>query len=456
MILIIDDDIAIRTSLKLLLNKAGHRTHQCDTPEKALDWVRGNMPKAILLDLNFGARTSGEQGMELLQKLKIFCPDTPVLLITAWGSIDLAVQGMKLGAFDFITKPWKNHQLVQSINNALEIAKLRKTEKQEEKSQVESLKNYDFSNIITQSEEMIDILKLIGRISQTDAPVLITGESGTGKELVAEALHNNSKRKQKPFVKVNLGGISASLFESEMFGHKKGAFTDAHTDRMGRFEMAEGGTIFLDEIGELELSSQVKLLRVLQEQSYEVLGDSTTRQANIRVVCATNKNLPEMVGKGLFREDLFYRINLIQVTLPPLRKRVTDIPLLARHFVKKTCATQQLPEPTLSKEAISHLKKLNFAGNIRELKNMVERSVLLCTGDEITEESFQPTPSSPSIEGQIKPGLVTLDEMEAILIRQTMESFNGNISKVARSLGLSRGALYRRLEKFGIPYEKGQ
>ena len=305
MILIIDDDSAVRSSLSFMLKRAGYEAQTVPGPREAMDVVRAETPALILMDMNFTLSTTGEEGLTLLKQVKIFRPDVPVILMTAWGSIQLAVQGMQAGAFDFITKPWNNAALLQRIETALELAAVPKGAPEE---QSETLNR---SHIIGKSQGLMEVLNTVARIARTNASVLITGESGTGKELIAEAIHINSQRVKQPFVKVNLGGISQSLFESEMFGHKKGAFTDATTDRVGRFELANKGTIFLDEIGDLDPSCQVKLLRVLQDQTFEVLGDSRPRKTDIRVVSATNADLRKMVSERTFREDLFYRINLI-------------------------------------------------------------------------------------------------------------------------------------------------
>jgi DNA-binding NtrC family response regulator len=452
MVLIIDDDKAVRVSLKFLLKQNNYQAVAVSGPEEALDWMRTNTPSLVLMDMNFSLDTSGREGIELLRKTRIFHPEVPVILITGWGSIELAVQGMKNGASDFITKPWNNQTLLDSVKTNL----LLSEESPEEYDNRKELgQQYDFSGIIGRNGELLKVLNMVGRISKTDATVLITGESGTGKELIAEAIHKNSHRNDKPFVKVNLGGISSSLFESEMFGHKKGAFTDAKEDRQGRFEIADEGTIFLDEIGELDHASQVKLLRVLQEKQYESLGESKTKKVDVRVICATNKNLMELVNKGAFREDLYYRINLINIRLPALRERTEDVPVLAESFAKTTSSENDLPLKTISKEAKKYLKELNYPGNIRELKNMVERTVLLSPNDELEKEDFMDyhQDSPGEINYTNRPGLQTIDEMEKQLIEETMSFYKGNLSKVARSLGLSRGALYRRLEKHDIRYE---
>jgi two-component system NtrC family response regulator len=297
----------------------------------------------------------------------------------------------------------------------------------------------------------MDVLKTIERIAQTNASVLITGESGTGKELIAEAVHKNSPRAKKPFVKVNLGGISQSLFESEMFGHKKGAFTDASSDRVGRFELADKGTIFLDEIGDLDMSCQVKLLRVLQEQTFEVLGDSRPRKVDIRVVSATNADLSQMVKDHTFREDLFYRINLITVHLPALRERKEDIPLLVRHFAGQQCRSNGLPTVDFTPEAMDYLQSLPYPGNIRELKNLVERTILVSGKETLDADDFKAQNHQPEEAVTIK-GMegLTLEETERQRILQAMEQYDNNVSQVAAALGVSRPALYRRLEKYNI------
>ena len=309
-------------------------------------------------------------------------------------------------------------------------------------------------HIIGKSQELTDVLNTIARIARTNASVLITGESGTGKELIAEAIHINSQRAKQPFIKVNLGGISQSLFESEMFGHKKGAFTDASADRIGRFEMANKGTIFLDEIGDLDPSCQVKLLRVLQDQTFEVLGDSRPRKTDIRVISATNADLRKMVSEHTFREDLFYRINLITVKLPALRERRGDIPLLARHFADRQAEANNLPRTEFSADAHQFLSRLPFPGNIRELKNLVERTILVSGKAILDASDFDAQylrQDDPKATGASLSGM-TLDEIERQTILHTLERCKGNLSQVATALGISRAALYRRLEKYGINY----
>ncbi|HEX9187638.1 MAG TPA: sigma-54 dependent transcriptional regulator, partial [Vicinamibacteria bacterium] len=310
MILVVDDDASVTASLGLLLRQAGYAVRTAAGPAEAL--AVAEAPSLVLQDMNFSRHTSGEEGLALLRELKDRWPALPVVLMTAWGSIPLAVEGMKAGAADFVTKPWTNAQLLQSVRTALGLAAARPAAAGAAPSRDELDTRCDFGELAGEDPRLLAALEVVARIAPTDASVLVTGESGTGKELVAEAIHRNSRRRDGPFVKVNLGGIATSLFESEMFGHVKGAFTDARADRQGRFALAEGGTIFLDEIGEVEPSAQVKLLRVLQDRTYEVLGSSASRTVDVRVVSATNRDLDEMVARGQFREDLLYRLNLIR------------------------------------------------------------------------------------------------------------------------------------------------
>lgn len=438
MILIVDDDAAIRKSLEFLLKRAGYDVESCPDPESALQKVRSNEYQLILMDMNFGISTSGEDGIALLRKVKIFQPDTPVILITAWGSIELAVEGIKAGAFDFITKPWNNHLLLQRIETALSV---------NAKNQESESKPFDNGGIIYRNSEMKNLLSTVERIAPTDAPVLILGENGTGKEMIANVIHINSKRRTKPFVMVNLGGISQSLFESEMFGHAKGAFTGAVGARKGRFELADKGTIFLDEIGDLDLSSQVKLLRVLQQHTFEVLGDSRPKKVDIRVVCATNADIPAMVREGRFREDLFYRINLITLRVPALRERPDDIPLLVNHFMASLAATMGSSPSEISSDAMEYLTRLPYPGNIRQLKNMVERAMLM-GGDRLEISDFSSQPGAEAMSESR--GASRLEDAERYAIEQALERAGGNHSTAARILGVTRQTLYRRMEKYGL------
>ena len=454
MILVIDDDISIRTSLSFMLKHAHYDVQAVASPKEAIAIVRTTAPELILMDMNYSLTTTGDEGITLLKQVKIFQPDTPVILMTAWGSISLAVKGMQAGAQDFVTKPWNNAALMQQIETALA---LNAKKKLVEETAPEKKGKFDRSHIIGKSKALMDVLKTIEQVANTNASVLITGESGTGKELIAEAVHRNSPRAKKPFVKVNLGGISQSLFESEMFGHKKGAFTDASSDRVGRFEMADKGTIFLDELGELDLSCQVKLLRVLQEQTFEVLGDSRPRKVDIRVVSATNANLQEMVKQRTFREDLFYRVNLITVHLPALRERREDIPLLVRHFADMQCEANGRPKVDFTPEAMRFLQNLPYPGNIRELKNLVERTLLVCGKDTLDANDFKGQVVMQEVKATDSNDMtmedMTLDEAERQQILRTLEKYDNNLTQVATVLGLTRQTLYRRLEKHNIKIE---
>ncbi len=355
---------------------------------------------------------------------------------------------MKLGANDFLSKPWNNSHLVQTIKTALSLSKSDSNHF----SRKDLDKAYNFKKIIGDDPKLLSILTTAGRIAETNASVLILGESGTGKELLAEAIHQNSQRKNKNFVKVNLGGISSTLFESEMFGHKKGAFTDAKTDRIGRFELADKGTIFLDEIGELDISNQVKLLRVLQDRTFEILGSSKTKTSDFRIVSATNQNLEKLVNDNKFREDLFYRINLITLRIPSLRERPNDIPLLANYFLQ-TLNESYKREIQISPNAMNWLKTQNWFGNIRELKNLVERVFLVSTNSILEVEDFEKMQNSiekKSTKSLPEVGAMTLEEIEKEMVQKALTFHKNNVSKAAKSLGLSRAAFYRRLEKYGL------
>ncbi len=442
-ILIIDDDQAVCASIRLLLKKSGYDSMGLQHPRELPEALTEYQPSLIILDMNFTISTSGRQGLETLKMLRETLPNVPVILITGWATVELAVKGMKMGAGDFIAKPWDNKQLIGSVKTLLAL--------QQDKTDHSGGAEDYFSRIIGKDPELQNLLSTARRVAATDASVLITGESGTGKELLAEAIHYTSARADKPFVKVNLGGISTSLFESELFGHKRGAFTDAIADRQGRFAVAEGGTIFLDEIGDLAAPSQVKLLRVLQERTYEILGSSKPQQVDVRVISATNRDLEVMVIDGTFREDLYYRINLIRLNIPPLRQRPNDIPLLASHFLENIQALYERPGLRFTSEAREWLRRQTFPGNIRQLKNLVERTAILQNDQNIRAEDLARHYRSPVQTATLpKVGELTLEEMEVQMIRRALQFHAGNITEVAKSLGITRSALYRRLEKYGI------
>ncbi len=450
----VDDDPSVTASLALVLKQAGYAARSASTPLEALAALTAGRCDLVLQDMNFSRQTSGEEGLQLLSRIKSAHPGLPVVLMTAWGSIALAVSGMKAGASDFVTKPWTNEQILQVVQTALGLAAAPAPVEQAALNREDLDARFDFGTLIGRDPKLLRVLEVVGRVAATDASVLITGESGTGKELVAEALHRNSRRRDGPFVKVNLGGVAASLFESEMFGHVKGAFTDARQDRKGRFEIAQGGTIFLDEVGELDPASQVKLLRVLQDRTYEVLGSSVTRTVDVRVISATNRSLPDMVDNGSFREDLLYRLNLIALHLAPLRERPSDVPILARHFLGSIGQIYGREDLAISQEALRWLAGLPWPGNVRQLKQEIERTVLVSRRDVLGVDDFARAASlesrGPARDTLPAVGSMTIDEIEKAMILKSLRHYGGNISRVAEALGLSRAALYRRLTKYEI------
>jgi len=448
-ILIIDDDVAVQVSLALLLKQAGYETLCCDGPGPALALMAREPVDLVLQDMNFSLQTSGEEGLDLLARIKDKYPALPVLLMTAWGSIALAVRGVKAGAANFFTKPWDNAQLAALVASTLELS-ASMTPQRLNRQALD--RQFDFGNIVGEHPKLLRVLATIGQVARTKAPVLILGESGTGKELIADAIHRNSPRAERPAVKINMGAITPSLFESEMFGHVRGAFTDAKADRKGHVACAHESTLFLDEIGELNRADQVKLLRVLQDQSYQPVGASRSEQADIRVVSATNQELAELVASGDFREDLFYRLNLITIRLPPLRERRSDIALLAAHIIEQVALQYGLEPVTLTPQALEWLSAQPWPGNIRQLKQTLERTVLLVGKRQLTQADFVAAEQGDDAGGQHRLGVdgMTLEQVERRMIEQALEQHRGNISRVAQTLGLSRTALYRRLERHGL------
>jgi len=449
-VLLVDDDPSVTASIAILLKQNGFRVLLASCQNEATRQLENHSVNLVIQDMNFSRNTSGEEGMILLNQIKANFPTVPVILMTAWGSIELAVEGIKQGAADFITKPWDNQQLLRIVNTCLELNQSKLAEPNNRKMLDEK---YDFSGIVGEDPAMLEVLTTIGRVAATDAPVLILGESGTGKELIADAIHKNSRRLKQELVKVNLGGMNSSLFESEMFGHVRGAFTDAKQDRQGRFELATDGSIFLDEIGDLDPSSQVKLLRVLQDQTFQAVGSSQTKKANVRVVSATNRDLYEMVKDGSFREDLLYRINLITVNIPPLRNRRGDIAQLAKLHLEKVTKLYNIEQISLDDSGISWLEQQSWPGNVRQLTQTVERAALMSNGTTLSINDFENQTASTSEdfdESSLPVGSMTLDEMEKLMIKKAIKAYNNNLSKVADALGISRAALYRRIEKYGL------
>ena len=448
-ILIVDDDGAVQVSLALLLKQSGFDAVCADGPQQALDRLQAPPVDLVLQDMNFSLQTSGEEGLDLLARIKGLQPGLPVLLMTAWGSIALAVRGVKAGAANFFTKPWDNGQLVALVEATLDAAAPGSTPRLTRRALDAQC---DFSAIVGEHPKLLKVLETIAQVARTRAPVLILGESGTGKELIADAIHRNSPRAAQAIVKINMGAIASSLFESEMFGHVRGAFTDARSDRKGHVAAADGGTLFLDEIGELQRGDQVKLLRVLQDQRYQPVGASMTAQADVRVVSATNRELAELVASGEFREDLFYRLNLITIRLPPLRERRSDIPLLARHIADSVAQGYGLGEVVLAPDALDWLAKQPWPGNIRQLKQTLERALLLAGKQHLGQADFLAASAvdEGATNGRLGVDGMTLEQVERHMIEQALQQHAGNISRMAKALGLSRTALYRRLERHGL------
>lgn len=454
-VLVVDDDEAVLASLGLLLRRAGYEVVVAPDAAAALERAAGC--DVVVQDMNFSRATTGEEGLALLAELIAREPRRPVVLLTAWASVELAVAGMKAGAADFVTKPWNNERLLQALATALALGRAR-PEEARAVARAELDQRLDLEGLVGEDPALLRALDLVGRVAATDASVLVVGESGTGKELIAAAIHRNSPRRQGPFVKVNLGGISGTLFESEMFGHVRGAFTDAKVDRRGRFDLADRGTIFLDEIGEVEPPVQVKLLRVLQDRSFEVLGSSRSRQVDVRVVAATNADLPAMVAAGTFRQDLLYRIGLITIRLPPLRERLGDIPGLAATFLASAAEGWKREAPRLAPDALAWLSTRPWPGNLRQLKQTMERTALVAEGPVVSAEMLERL-EDLDVGGEHAfgaatplpaPGSMTLDQLEEHMIRESLVFFGGNLTRVAQALGLSRQALYRRLARYGL------
>ena len=441
MILLVDDDRAICASLSLLLQRAGYAVQAIHHPRDLEAALAKTDYALVILDMNFTVTTTGKAGLDTLKQIKRLSPKLPVILVTGWATVQLAVEGMKLGAADFIAKPWDNKALLSSVRTALALNP--HITKQPNKHPTKQPKTLTGS-----SPRFLQAVELAQRVAPTDASVLLTGESGTGKEVFAEAIHAASPRADQPFVAVNLGGIPESLFESEMFGHKAGAFTDAKLDRKGRFALAEGGTLFLDEIGDLPFASQVKLLRVLQEHTYEVLGESRTRRTDVRIISATNKDLRAMIAAGTFREDLFYRINLIEIELPPLRDRGDDVTVLAKAFLQSAAEKYQRPLLQLSPKLPDYLRTLQLTGNVRQLRNLMERCALLYD-DELTPERLSAQLTGASRNPAADVDDMTLEELERTAVQRAMDRNDGQVAGAARDLGITRASLYRRLEKFG-------
>jgi DNA-binding NtrC family response regulator len=447
-VLVVDDQPDVLEALRLLLKGQGFEVETAQAPRSALAILERRDFDAMLLDMNYTRdTTSGREGLGLLGELRALEPDLPVIVMTAWGSIDNAVEAMRRGARDYIEKPWDNARLTSVLNTQIELGRaLRRTRRLESENIL--LRRDNFPSMIAESPRMQPVLDLMERVGPSDANVLITGEHGTGKELVAQWMHAASPRAQRSFVPVNMGGLSEGVFESELFGHVKGAFTDAKTDRIGRFELADGGTIFLDEIGNVSLNSQSKLLRVLQTGEVERVGSSKARKIDARVLSATNALLDRSVAEGRFREDLLFRLNTIEIRLPPLRDRRDDISPLATHFLRRHAARYGKALSGFDPASMRLLLDHGWPGNIRELDHAVERAVLMATTGSIRPADLALKSGAGGGPSRIEE--LTLEEVEKTLIQKALSRYDGNVSQAAKALGLSRSALYRRIATYGL------
>lgn len=446
----IDDDEDVLLAAKMLLKKQNHHVIIEKNPNKIPFLLNNDTYDVILLDMNFSKDiTSGKEGFYWLEQILAKDPNAVVILITAFGDVEMAVKALKKGATDFILKPWQNEKLVATISTAIrlkqsynQVDKLKKA-----KEMLEEQISKPFGDIIGQSTAISEVFAMINKVAKTDANVLILGENGTGKELIARAIHQRSLRKDNSFVSVDMGAITETLFESELFGHKKGAFTDAREDRPGRFELASGGTLFLDEIGNLSMSLQSKLLSALQSRQVTRVGANQPMAVDIRLICATNMPLQKMVQEGTFRQDLLYRINTVEIHVPPLSDRVEDIPPLAEHYLNYYAKKYHKPVNTIAPEAIDKLKRYAWPGNIRELQHAIERAVIMTDSNSLQETDFLLSRSLSSVPSS---NTLNLDEVEKAAIAKALQMHNGNISKAADELGLTRASLYRRMEKYGL------
>ncbi|WP_161890624.1 sigma-54-dependent transcriptional regulator [Pontibacter russatus] len=453
-ILVVDDEEDILTAGRLLLKQHFTAVQTTSDPYQVPALLQERAVDVVLLDMNYSTgATSSKEGLHWLKQIRQISPATSVILMTAYGDIELAVRALKEGATDFVLKPWQNEKLVAILKSACQ--KRSGEEVRTAETAVQQNTAYHYGEFIGVSPAMQRVYQTIEKVAGTDANVLILGENGTGKEVAARALHQKSKRAKEAFEKVDLGAVSATLFESELFGHAKGAFTDAKEDRAGRFEAATGGTLFLDEIGNLSLALQAKLLTVLQSRQVIRLGTNKPRPINIRLVCATNMPLYEMVREGGFRQDLLYRINTVEIHLPPLRERREDIKLLAEHFLEVYGRKYDRPHLRLNPGTLRLLSEYHWPGNIRELDHALERAVILCDGAELQAEDFYFAPGGASPEqrqpsGGIADNDYTLEALEKMMVQKALVKHGGNITHAAKELGITRTALYRRIEKHGL------
>lgn len=447
-VLIADDQEDVLEALRLLFKHAGVETLAAASPAAVLEVVSTQELDAVLMDLNYARdTTSGREGLDLLRRLVTADGTLPVIVMTAWGSVEGAVDAMRRGARDYVEKPWDNRRLLQTLRTQVELGRALR-DKRRLSLETSRLRDRELPNLVADSAAMQPVLDLMARVAPSDAHVLITGEHGTGKEVVARWLHAASSRAGRPFIAVNAGGVSDGLFESELFGHVRGAFTDAKVDRAGCFELAQRGTLFLDEIGNMPLNQQAKLLRVLQTGEYHPVGSSRTRRADVRLLAATNLDVRQQVLEGRFREDLLYRVNTVEIQLPPLRDRRQDILPLATHFAGRLSLRRGQPPLPFSESARAALLTHAWRGNVRELEHVVERALLLARGDSVEPEDLLLGQSRGERPAHFE--RMTLDEVERHLIQKALDRSGGQVNEAARTLGLSRSALYRRLQQFGL------
>jgi DNA-binding NtrC family response regulator len=452
-ILAIDDNEDILFALKLLLKPHVEFIETLNSPDRILETLSKNDFDVILLDMNFTKDAiSGQEGFDWLAKIHDAHPTAVVVFITAYGDAEKAVKAIKAGATDFILKPWQNEKLLATVSSSVQLAQSKKENKELKwkQQEISAVMNQPFQEFIGESEEMLEVFETIRKVAQTDANVLILGENGTGKELVARALHKSSLRKDEIFISVDLGAISETLFESELFGHEKGAFTDAVKERAGRFEIAKGGTLFLDEIGNLSLPLQTKLLTVIERREVIRVGSNKTIPVDVRLICATNNNIHNMVAEEQFRQDLLYRVNTVEIHLPPLRERISDIPLLAEHFLKNYSKKYRKQIKKIAPEAINALKEYKWPGNVRELQHAIERAVILTESNVLNKDDFMLMKRPGSAQKGIEFDTYNLDSIEKLVIEKSLKRHSGNVTKAASDLGLTRNALYRRMEKHGL------
>jgi DNA-binding NtrC family response regulator len=444
-ILIADDQPDVLEALSLLLSNDETEVVEARSPSEVIRRVGARQFDLVLIDMNYTRDTSsGVEGLDLLEQLHAYDPTLPVVVMTAWASIQLVVEAMQKGARDFVQKPWDNARLRSIVKNQVELGRaLRRSQRLESENSI--LRGDGPVPIVAESPAMRRVLEIVARVAPSDANVLVRGENGTGKGLLARALHAASKRASKPFISVNIGGLSDSLFESELFGHVKGAFTDARQDRMGRFELADGGTLFLDEIANIGLAQQAKLLRVIENGEFERVGSSQTRKADVRLISATNAPLEQEVQGGRFRQDLLFRLNTVQITIPPLRERREDIPPLASQFLARFAQRYRKSIDGFAPAALKAMLAHPWSGNVRELEHAVERAVLMSGAAQITQADLAlETPVQSTIEE------MSIEDVEVLLIRKALARFDGNVSRAADLLGLSRSALYRRIQRYSL------